>query len=388
MTCGKFERKNVASYPLAGSGVVPDDHSAAAGGAAGGSWRGGDADARDTGRRANRSQVARQHEAAPGAPVSAFEVLTMGRVGVDLYPLQTGARLEDVETFGKWLGGSATNVAVAAARYGRRTAVVTRTGEDPFGRFVHKALAGYGVDDRYVTSVPDLPTPVTFCEVFPPDNFPIYFYRWPKAPDLEIRAGELDLGAIRSAGVFWVTGTGLSEEPSRTATLTALRERGRRGITVLDLDYRPQFWPSRAAARQWIQQALPHVSVAVGNLDEVGTAVGEREPLAAAQALHEFGVGLAVVKQGPKGVLAHDRAAAVEVPPVPVEVVNGLGAGDAFGGALCHGLLAGWEVERVMRFANAAGAILASRLACSDAMPTAAEVEALLNGQSREGAHA
>jgi 5-dehydro-2-deoxygluconokinase len=312
--------------------------------------------------------------------VAAFEVLTMGRVGVDLYPMQAGVGLEDVETFGKWLGGSATNVAVAAARYGRRAAVITRTGDDPFGRFVHAALRGYGVDDRFVTPVPGLPTPVTFCEIFPPDDFPLYFYRWPKAPDLEIAAGELDMSAVREAGVFWVTGTGLCAEPSRGATLAALEARGGRGVTVLDLDYRPMFWSSREEARQWMRRALPHATVAVGNLDECYTAVGERDPLAAARALHGFGVGLAVVKQGPKGVLADDGSVLVEVPPVPVTVVNGLGAGDAFGGALCHGLLAGWDLERVMRFANAAGGIVAGRIACSDAMPTAPEVEALLNG--------
>jgi 5-dehydro-2-deoxygluconokinase len=307
--------------------------------------------------------------------VSAFEVLTMGRVGVDLYPLQAGVHLEDVQTFGKYLGGSATNVAVAAARYQRRTAVITRTGDDPFGRFIHNALTAYGIDDRYVTSVPNLPTPVTFCEIFPPDDFPLYFYRWPKAPDLEIYADELDLDAIRAAGVFWVTGTGLCAEPSRTATLAALEARGGREITILDLDYRPMFWSSREEARRWMQQALPYATVAVGNLDECYTAVGEREPLAAAQALHEFGVGLAMVKQGPKGVLA---AAGDSTWEVPVNVLNGLGAGDAFGGALCHGLLAGWDIEQVTRFANAAGAIVAGRLACSDAMPTAAEVAKLL----------
>ena len=320
--------------------------------------------------------------------MSAFEVLTMGRVGVDLYPQQVGVHLEDVETFAKYLGGSATNVAVAAARYRRRTAVITRTGDDPFGRFVHAALKGYGIDDRFVSSVPGLPTPVTFCEIFPPDDFPLYFYRWPKAPDLQIYAEELDYDAIRAAGVFWVTGTGLCDEPSRTATLAALEARGNQGITVLDLDYRPMFWESREQARSWIQRALPYVTVAVGNLDECDTAVGEREPLKAAQALHDFGVSLAVVKQGPKGVLAHDRTTAVEVPPVPVNVLNGLGAGDAFGGALCHGLLAGWDVERVMRFANAAGAIVAGRLACSDAMPTAAEVAELLAEGPREDIHA
>ena len=312
-----------------------------------------------------------------------FEVLTMGRIGVDLYPQQVGVGLDEVESFGKYLGGSASNVAVAAARYGRRTAVITRTGEDPFGTFLHTALRGYGVDDRYVTSVENLPTPVTFCEIFPPDDFPLYFYRLPKAPDLEIHREELDTDAIREAGVFWATVTGLSEEPSRTATLAALEARARKDITVLDLDYRPMFWPSREEARRWVQQALPHVTVAVGNLDECETAVGEREPLAAAQALHGFGVELAVVKQGPKGVLADDGTTATEVAPVSVTVMNGLGAGDAFGGALCHGLLAGWDIERVMRFANAAGAIVASRLACSDAMPTAAEVDELLAGEPR-----
>jgi len=303
----------------------------------------------------------------------------MGRIGVDVYPLQVGVSLREVTSFGKYLGGSPSNVAVAAARYGRSVAVITRTGEDPFGQFLHDALRRFGVDDRYVSAVPGLPTPVTFCEIFPPDHFPLYFYRFPKAPDLEISAAELDLEAIRAAGVFWVTGTGLCQEPSRSATLAALEARARNGVTVLDLDYRPMFWRSREEARSWIARALGHATVAVGNLDECETAVGVRDPLAAAAALRGAGVDLAVVKQGPGGVLAVDGGGAgVQVPPLSVEVVNGLGAGDAFGGALCHGLLAGWDLERLLRFANAAGAIVASRLACADAMPVAAEVEALL----------
>ena len=307
-----------------------------------------------------------------------FDVLTMGRIGVDVYPLQVGVSLRQVESFGKYLGGSPTNVAVAAARYGRRSAVITRTGQDPFGEYLHDALRGFGVDDRFVTAVPGLPTPVTFCEIFPPDDFPLYFYRFPKAPDLEIRPEELDLDAIWSARVFWVTVTGLSQEPSRGATFAALEARAKSGVTILDLDYRPQFWSSREEARPLVQRALEQVTVAVGNLDECDTAVGEREPRAAARALRDRGVEVVVVKQGPKGVLASDGKTTVEVPPVPVEVVNGLGAGDAFGGALCHGLLAGWDLERLMRFCNAAGALVASRLACADAMPDAAEVEALL----------
>jgi len=308
----------------------------------------------------------------------AYEVLTIGRVGVDIYPLQAGVPLAHVTTFGKFLGGSATNVAVAAARLGRHSAVITRTGKDPFGDFIHVALRELGVDDTFVTSVPGLPTPVTFCEIFPPDNFPIWFYRYPKAPDLEIRAEELDLNACREASVFWATVTGLSDQPSRDAHYAAWAARGRRPLTVLDLDYRPIFWASREAAREQIAAALPMVTVAVGNLDEVRTAVGTSDPMEAAQALLAFGVELAVIKQGPAGVLGVTAKEAVTVPPVPVTVLNGIGAGDGFGGALCHGQLAGWPLEKVLRFANAAGAIVASRLECSTAMPTTQEIDSLL----------
>ncbi|MFI9780792.1 5-dehydro-2-deoxygluconokinase [Streptomyces sp. NPDC051956] len=315
-----------------------------------------------------------------------FDVVTMGRSGVDVYPLQAGVGLAEVSSFGKYLGGSPTNVAVAAARYGRTAAVVTKTGRDPFGDFVRSALDGYGVDARFVGTSDIAPTPVTFCEIFPPDDFPLYFYRQPKAPDLDIRPDELDLDAVRDAAVFWVTGTGLSEEPSRSATLAALAHRAGRGTTVFDLDWRPMFWSEPAEARTYYTEALRHTTVAVGNLEECAVATGEREPYVAAKALLDTGVELAVVKQGPKGVLAMGRDGhAVEVPPVRVDVVNGLGAGDAFGGALCHGLLSGWDVRRTVTFANAAGALVAGRLACSDAMPMAREVEEKLREVNSAG---
>jgi 5-dehydro-2-deoxygluconokinase len=307
-----------------------------------------------------------------------YDLITIGRVGVDLYPLQVGVHLEDVETFGKFLGGSATNVAVAAARHGRRTAVITRTGDDPFGRFVHVALGELGVDDAFVSSVAGMLTPVTFCEIFPPDDFPLYFYRRPIAPDLVIEAGDLDLGAIRTARVYWSTVTGLSQEPSRSSHHVAWDARARAPLTVLDLDYRPMFWSSRDDASEAVGKALEHVTVAVGNLEECAVAVGESDPARAADALLDRGVDVAVVKQGPRGVLGRTREETVLVPPTPVTVVNGLGAGDGFGGALCHGMIEGWSLERCLRFANAAGAIVASRLECSTAMPTTAEVEHVL----------
>ncbi|BBY90240.1 5-dehydro-2-deoxygluconokinase [Mycolicibacterium tokaiense] len=311
------------------------------------------------------------------SPAEPFDVLAIGRSGVDVYPLQVGVGLEDVESFGKFLGGSAANVTVAAARLGNRAALISGAGDDPFGNYVRTELARLGVDNRYVTVHAEYPTPVTFCEIFPPDHFPLYFYRKPSAPDLQITAEELDLEAVRTARLYWSTVTGLSEEPSRSAHFAAWEARGRAPLTVLDLDYRPMFWESPAAATEQVQRALAHVTVAVGNREECEIAVGETNPNKAADALLDLGVELAIVKQGPRGVLGKTRRSSVTVAPNEVDVVNGLGAGDAFGGSLIHGLLHGWPMEKTLRYANAAGAIVASRLECSTAMPTAAEVAEL-----------
>lgn len=307
----------------------------------------------------------------------AFDVLAIGRSGVDVYPLQIGVGLEEVTSFGKFLGGSAANVAVAAARLGNRSALISGVGDDPFGRYVRNELATLGVDNRFVTTHGEFPTPVTFCEIFPPDDFPLYFYRKPSAPDLQIRPDEIDAEAVRSARLYWSTVTGLSEEPSRAAHFAAWEIRGRAPLTVLDLDYRPMFWDTPAAATEQVQRALQHVTVAVGNREECEIAVGEANPHKAADALLDLGVELAIVKQGPRGVLGKTKQSSVTVLPNEVDVVNGLGAGDAFGGSLIHGLLHNWPLEKTLRYANAAGAIVASRLECSTAMPTAVEVATL-----------
>jgi 5-dehydro-2-deoxygluconokinase len=307
-----------------------------------------------------------------------LDVLTVGRVSVDLYPEQTGVSLADVRSFRKMLGGSPTNVAVAAARLGRRAAVATKVGDDPFGAYVRAALAAFGVDASRVGTHPTLRTPLAFCELFPPDRFPLLFYREPKAPDLELEPADLGDAPSR-AELLWTTGTGLSEEPSRSTTLAALRTRGRRPFAVHDLDYRAVFWSSPEDAGRWNREALAQATVVVGNDEEVAVTLGqELGAEAAARALLELGPDLAVVKRGRKGLLAATRDEHVELEPVEVEVVNGLGAGDAFGGALCHGLLGHWPLERTLRFANAAGALVATRLGCADDMPTGAEVEDLL----------
>jgi 5-dehydro-2-deoxygluconokinase len=329
----------------------------------------------------------------PNEAPHAYDVITMGRVSVDIYPQQTGP-LEDVETFSKSVGGSATNVAIAAARHGADAAVITRTGDDPFGRYIARTLPEFGVANAFVETVDGLATPVAFCELFPPDDFPLYFYRAPKAPDLMITAKSLPLHEIERARVFWTTVTGLSEEPSRQAHHVALRARSeaepaRGTYTVLDLDYRAVFWSSPAAATREVAVALEHATVAVGNREECEVAVGETDPVRAADALLERGVEVAIVKQGPRGVLAKTRDEVVELRPHRIDVVNGLGSGDGFGGALTHGLLQGWALERVLAFANAAGAIVATRFECSTAMPTSDEIETFLqDNPTEEAVHA
>ena len=312
-----------------------------------------------------------------------LDLLTVGRVGVDLYPEQSGVPLKDVATFAKSLGGTATNVAVGAARLGHRAAVLTKVGPDGFGDYVREALTGFGVDASYVGTAAGLQTPVVFCELNPPEDPPLTFYRSPVAPDLTLTEADVPWDVVADVPVLWVTGTGVSVEPARSTQLEMLSRRvrpepGSGRWTILDLDWREMFWPSPAEARAEYDAMLDHVTVTVGNRAEVEVAVGTSDPHEAAKRLLDRGVELALVKMGGEGVLVATADGATVVPPHPVEVVCGLGAGDAFGGALVHGLLSGWEPARCAEYANAAGALVASRLACADAMPTVAELEALV----------
>ena len=310
--------------------------------------------------------------------IADLEVLTFGRSSVDLYPEQQDVPLADVTTFRKAIGGSPTNVAVAAARLGHRAAVINRVGDDAFGSFIRQGLRAFGVHDGFVTTDDELLTPVVFCELMPPEDPTLYFYREPRGPEMNISVDDLPMDTIRSVPLFWLTGSRFAEEPSRSAAIAALAARRRATHTVIDLDYRPSFWNSPAEASEYISPAVEHCTVAVGNRDECEIAVGTRIPDEAADRLLELGVSMAIVKQGADGVLVATTDGRAVVNPIEVEVVCGLGAGDAFGGSLCHGLLSGWEPAEIVRRANAAGAIVAGRLMCSDAMPTPSEVDGVL----------
>jgi len=309
------------------------------------------------------------------APGDTLELITVGRICVDLYANEAGAGFIDPQTFTKSIGGTATNVAIAAARLGHRAAVFTKVGNDPFGQYVRHKLELFGVDTRYVSTHPEMPTPLAFAAMDPPEDPPLLMYRYPMGPDQTLQASEIDRPAVLDVPILWLTGAWFSKAPARDACWELLSIRQRKSHIVFDLDYRANFWSSREEASADISPVLDHVTVAVGNRTECEVAVGSGDPPEAARRLLDRGVELAIVKMGGEGVMVATSEGSTVVPPYFVEVVCGLGAGDAFGGMLVHGLLSGWDPVRIVEYCNVAGAIVASRLLCSDAMPTFAEVE-------------
>ncbi len=292
-----------------------------------------------------------------------IEAAVMGRVGVDLYPNELETPLSRVRTYTRFVGGFAGNVATGLARLGVRTAILSRVGDEGHGEFVREWLAGEGIDVRFLRTDPYWPTPPTFCEVWPPDRFPLTFYRRPTAPDWQLSPEDFDLEEVAEAPLLYATGTGLAQSPSRETTLAALE--AHRRTTIFDLDWRPALWDDPAAYPPLAAAAAAAAAVVIGNEEEVEAAqLGD--------------VATLVLKRGERGATVFENGDETDVPGFPVEVVNGLGAGDAFAAALGQGLLGGLSLVESVRRGTVAGAIVASRLACSEAMPRLEELEAAL----------
>ena len=309
-----------------------------------------------------------------------MDVLSVGRVSVDLYAKEANAGFDSEQSFTKSVGGSPTNVAVACARLGLAVALATKVGDDDFGKYVVNRLTQFGVDTRFIGTQADSQTPLAFAALTPPETPTIVFYRGEAAPDTSLTTDTVSQQEIKQTKILWISQTSLSQGTTATACLEwmAMREKG--SHTILDLDYRPKLWASKEEARMMASKAISLASIVVGNLEECEVALGTKDPNEAADMLLAQGVALAIIKLGPEGVLIKSATQKVIIPSHPIQVVCGLGAGDAFGGALCYGLLAGWELEKIGTFANVAGALVATRLTCADAMPTVSEIESMLQG--------
>jgi len=288
-----------------------------------------------------------------------IEAAVVGRVGIDLYPNELRTSLRDVRTYTRYVGGFAGNVATALARLGVRTAIVSRVGADGHGQFVRDFLEAEGVDTRYLGVDHEWLTPPTFCEIWPPDNFPITFYRRPTAPDWQLELTPEEAAEIADVPVLYATGTGLAQSPSRETTLALLQ--AHRGTTIFDLDWRPTLWDAPADFGDAVREATGYADVVLGNTEEVAAAGGLDELLTLTPAV--------VLKRGGEGAALYSDGEVFDAPGIPVDVVNGLGAGDAFAAALGYAVVRGLGLREGVRLGNIAGAHVAQRVPCSEAMP-------------------
>jgi 5-dehydro-2-deoxygluconokinase len=304
------------------------------------------------------------------------DVLVVGRLLADIYPNQLETPLSQIESFTRFVGGFAGNVSTGLARLGVRTAMLSRVGDDGHGEFCRAFLEREGVDTSWVGVDPTYRTGLAFCEAWPPDHFPITYYRTPSCPDWEITFDDFDMEAARAIPWALLTGTGLARSPSRDVHFGLAEERTDTG-TVFDLDWRPMLWDGVRPYRAYARALAPFVDLVIGNESEF-EAFADGDPRDVARSVLELGPRTVILKRGGKGVLAITEDGVEEIPGLPVEVVNGLGAGDAFCASVLEGLLRGIPVGEACRRGNAAGAIVAARLSCSAAMPTKAEVDHLL----------
>ncbi len=324
---------------------------------------------------------------------TSLDLITLGRCGVDLYAQQIGARLEDVSSFAKYMGGSSTNIAACAARQGLKTALITRVGDEHAGRFLREQLQREGVDTRAVITDPERPTAMVLLGIKDSDTFPLVFVR-ENCADMAIAESDLDADFIASAKCLLITGTHFSTPAVHATSVAALNMARERGVkTALDIDYRPVLWGlasrgdgetrfvSSADVSSHLQGILPMFDLVIGTEEEIHIAGGSDNTLQALRNVRGHTQATIVLKRGPYGatVFEGDIPSSVDdgitVEGVSVEVLNVLGAGDAFAAGFMRGWLRDEGFEQALRYANASGALVVSRHGCTPAMPTVSELD-------------
>lgn len=311
-----------------------------------------------------------------------FDVLAMGRSSLDLYAHEIGVPITGVRSFDAYVGGCPTNVAVGTRRLGLRSALLTAVGDDQVGEFICDFLRREGVDIESTARKPGRRSSAVILTILPPDRFPLTFYR-DNCADRELTIDDASRAPIASSRLLFLTGTGLSHEPARSATFFAAEQAAAAGAEVLvDLDYRPDQWSDPQAFGLAIRSLLGVADLAVGTEAEVRAAAGTESLAAAIARLLACGVRALVLKRGGRGsTICRPGAAAIDAPPFPVDVLNVLGAGDGFASGFIYGHLRGWTLEDAARMGNATGAIVVTRHGCANFMPTMDDVESFLFAQ-------
>lgn len=316
-----------------------------------------------------------------------YDLITMGRSGLDLYANDVGAPFVEIKSFAAYVGGSPTNIAVGARRLGLNVALLTAVGPDPVGDFVLHFLEQEGVETRYVPRKIGRRTSAVVLGIEPPDRFPLVFYR-DNCADIELSIDDVLATPIADSRFLEISGTGLSKEPSRSATIFAVEQARAAGTkVVLDIDFRADQWHDPRAFGVVVRSVLPLVDIAIGTEEEINAAMlrdpsqieisdsqisaptisGDTE--ANVRSLLALGPEAMVVKRGARGATVHLQGGErIEVPGFPVEIYNILGAGDAFASGFLYGLVKGWDWYKACRMGNACGAIVVTRHGCANFM--------------------
>ena len=331
-----------------------------------------------------------------------FDILAMGRSSIDLYANEIGAPFPDIKSFAAYVGGCPTNISVGTRRLGLRSVLLTAIGEDPVGDFILSFLEREGVVTSFIPRKPGHRTSAVILGIEPPDKFPLVYYR-DNCADIELTIEDALAAPIAQSRALLISGTGLSREPSRSATLFAAEQARANGTTVfLDLDFRPDQWHDARAYGVTVRAAMRFADVVIGTADEVkagalkaesnvsvehsqvsGARVGG-DVMKAIEAVLAAGPATLAMKRGGEATTVYLRGGEViEAAPFPVEVCNVLGAGDAFASGLIYGYLNGWNWHRAARMGNACGAIVVTRHGCANFMPF--EQEALAFIEQRGG---
>lgn len=332
--------------------------------------------------------------------MKSYDLLSIGRSSLDLYSNDIGAAFPDIQSFGAFVGGCPTNISVGAQRLGLQTALLTAVGDDPVAAFLLKFLRAEGVETRFIPSKPGFRTSAVVLGIEPPDRFPLIYYR-ENCADIELTIDDVLAAPIAKSRAVLISGTGLSREPSRSATFHAIELARAKGChTFLDLDFRADQWHDPRAYGVVIRAALRHIDIAIGTEEEVKAATLtdisditikhsqisnptiQGDMSRAIRRLFTTGPVALIVKRGVEGADVHTAIGDVHhAPPFPVDVYNTLGAGDAFASGFIFGHLNGWGWEKSARLGNATGAIVVTRHGCANFMPTMPEVDAFVAEQ-------
>ena len=323
-----------------------------------------------------------------------YDILSIGRSSLDLYANDIGAAFPDIKSFGAFVGGGPTNISVGVQRLGLQAALLTAIGEDPVGEFLLKFLENEGVETQFIPQKSGYRTSAVVLGIEPPDRFPLIYYR-DNCADIELTIDDVLAAPIAESRAVLISGTGLSKEPSRSATLYAAEQAQALGKHVfLDLDFRADQWHDPRAFGVVMRSALRYIDIAIGTEEEIKAATLtslsqltiehsqisnptiEGDMALAIETLLNAGPDALIVKRGIEGAEVHlTNGEIIHAKPFPVEVYNTLGAGDAFASGFIYGHLSGWSWERSARLGNATGAIVVTRHGCANFMPTMPEVD-------------